>query len=71
VTLNRPLRKPNLPFPVIAELAPNTATWVLAVPSTANVLDESEMVMVESDICICVTLNVLPPERVVVEEEKL
>jgi hypothetical protein len=56
---------------VIAELAPNTATWVLAVPSTANVLDESEMVMVESDICICVTLNVLPPERVVVEEEKL
>jgi hypothetical protein len=67
--VNRPLRKPNLPLPWIAELVPKAATAVLSAPSIARVLDESEMVMVDVDICIWVTVNVLPPDKVVVDDE--
>jgi hypothetical protein len=69
VILIRPLRKPNLPRPKMEELAPKAATAVLSAPSIAKVLDASEMVMVEVDICIWVTVNVLPPDRVVVDDE--
>jgi hypothetical protein len=41
----------------------------LSAPSIARVLDESEMVMVDVDICIWVTVNVLPPDKVVVDDE--